>query len=45
MEIVDDGPVIPQDIQPRIFEQPFTTIGIGVSNRNYHVAFKKSSQS
>jgi signal transduction histidine kinase len=28
-EIADDGPRIPQDIQSRIFEQFFTTKGIG----------------
>jgi signal transduction histidine kinase len=29
VEISDDGPGIPPDIQPRIFEQSFTTKGIG----------------
>ena len=29
ISICDDGPGIPQDIQPRIFEQFFTTKGIG----------------
>ncbi|HYO06213.1 MAG TPA: ATP-binding protein [Phototrophicaceae bacterium] len=28
VEISDDGPGIPQDTQPRIFEQFFTTKGI-----------------
>jgi signal transduction histidine kinase len=32
VEISDDGPGIPQDIQSRIFEQFFTTKGIGMGS-------------